>query len=162
MSEFYPSITEHLIRRALKYMENKGIRITNEQIDIILKAKYQIASSLGTDWVKRSSPFDNSMGANDSCELCELVGLFLLAKTNERLKEKSKSIPLTSIALYRDDLILTVRKHGKMINVIKSEWTKIFHEENLILCEWEEGSKLNYLDIEFNLDEKSYKPFKKR
>ena len=162
IKEFYPSITEKVIKRALEFMKSKGIIVSKENIDVILKAKYQVATSLGIDWVKKNSPFDNSMGAKDSCELCELVGLFLLGKTKERLETEKKNSTLSiSIALYRDDLILAIQKHGKSINMAKSELSKIFKEEDLTLCEWEEGSNLNYLDIEFNLDQNWYKPFKK-
>ena len=98
-------------------MKNLGIEVPNEEIEIILKAKIQIATSLGTDWVKINSEFDNSMGANDSCELCELIGLFLLKEVTERLERLKVDF---SIALYRDDLIPSIRKHGNTINRIKS------------------------------------------
>ena len=140
-------------------MRDKGIKIAKEEEDYILKAKCQVASSQGVDWVKKNSNFDNSMGALDSCELCECVGLFLLAKTQESVDKGQ--IALVSIALYRDDLILVTRKHGKIINEVKSKLTKIFKSEDLILCEWTEGTEQNYLDIDFDLNENTYKPYKK-
>ena len=117
-------------------MRGKGININEEEEEIILKAKVQLASSLGTDWVKKESPFDNSMGAKDSCELCELVGLFMISKIKARSENQ---IYFMSVALYRDDLILETIKHGTTINGIKSLLTKIFQDEDLKLCEWEEG-----------------------
>ena len=66
-----------------------------------------------------------------------------------------------SLGLYRDDLILMTKVHGSTINGIKSFLTKIFQEEDLKLCEWEEGVKQNYLYIEFDLSNGTYKPFKK-
>ena len=148
IKEFYPNITERLIRKALAFVTNIGVNVTKDEIEHILKAKIQIASALGTDWVKKNSDFDNSMGARDSCELCELVGLFLLSEVTERLEQLGMYF---SIALYRDDLIIAVRKHGKTINSIKSEVTKIFKKHDLEFCDWEEGVQLNYLDINFNL-----------
>ena len=66
-----------------------------------------------------------------------------------------------SIALYRDDLILIIRKHGKTINRIKSEISKVFTKHNLELCDWEEGVEQDYLDIKFNIDKNTYEPYKK-
>ena len=84
--EFYPNITETLIKKALDFVKNLGVEVFKEEIEQILKAKIQIATSLGTDWVKINSEFDNSMGAKDSCELCELIGSFLLKEVTERLE----------------------------------------------------------------------------
>ena len=39
--------------------------------------------------------------------------------------------------------------------------SKLFNDKESILCEWEEGEKLTYLDIEVNLHEGTYRPFKK-
>ena len=157
--EFYPNITESLIKKALVFVKNLGIEVPNEEIEIILKAKIQIATSLGTDWVKINSEFDNSMGAKDSCELCELIGLFLLKEVTERLERLKVDF---SIALYRDDLILIIRKHGKTINRIKSEISKVFTKHELELCDWEEGVEQDYLDIKFNIDKNEYEPYKKK
>ena len=99
------------------------------------------------------------MGSRDLCELCELVGLFLLSEVTERLEQLGMDF---SIALYRDDLIIAVWKHGKTINSIKSEVTKTFKKHDLELCDWEEGVQQNYLDINFNLDKSEYGPFKKQ
>ena len=156
IKEFYPSINEKVIKNALQYMKSKGIVVSDEEEEYILKAKVQIASSLNINWVKKKSPFDNSMGANDSCELCELVGLFLLAKIKDQKKEV-----ISSIAIYRDDVIITLKKHGKQINETKSILTKLFKDEGLTLCEWDEGTKMTYLDIEFSLHDGTYRPFKK-
>ena len=68
--------------------------------------------------MKINSEFENSMGAKDSCELCELIRLFLLKEVTERLERLKIDF---SIALHRDDLILIIRKHGKNINSVKSE-----------------------------------------
>ena len=67
-------------------MRTRGIQITSDEEKYILKAKVQVASSRGTDWVKKESPFDNSMGAKDSCELCEVVGIFCYLKLRMILK----------------------------------------------------------------------------
>ena len=76
------------------------------------------------------------MGSYDSCEFCEIIGLFLLAKIQDMIiKRDLKMI----IAIYRDDIILVTIKHGKTINSIKSILTKLFNEEKLVLCEWSEG-----------------------
>ena len=158
IKEFYPSISEGLVKEAISYCRSKGIQVSDDEVTCILKAKYQIASSLGTDWVKKDSPFDNSMGGLDSCELCELIGLFLLGKIKDNLGKMDPSI---SIALYRDDMILVIRKHGKIINETKSILTKMFKEQGLILCDWEEGPTQNYLDIEFDLEQNVYRPYKK-
>ena len=47
---------------------------------------YTFRNTRGTDWVTKESPFDNSMGAKDSCELCEVVGIFCYLKLRMILK----------------------------------------------------------------------------
>ena len=148
-----------MIKKALVFVKNLGVEVPNEEIEMIQKAKLPIATSLGTDRVKINSEFDNSMGAKDSCELCELIGLFLLKEVTERLERLKVDF---SIALYRDDLILIIRKHGKTINRIKSEISKVFTKHELELCDWEEGVEQDYLDIKFNIDKNEYEPYKKK
>ena len=95
----------------------------------------------------------------DSCDICECMGLFLLAKIKEFID--NGKISLIAVALYCDDLILVAKKHVKLLNEIKSKSTKIFKNENLILWEWTEGIEQNHLHVEFNLHENTHKPSKK-
>lgn len=64
--DFYTSITEKVISSALELMSDKVIKAPKENVDIILKANYQIATSLGTGWVQKNFPLKNSMGASKS------------------------------------------------------------------------------------------------
>ena len=156
IANFYPSITEEVVKNATRYFRDKDIDITEDEENVLLKSKIQMARAFGRNWVKKTSSFDNSMGSPDGCEICEYVGLYLLC----RLKEVASLRDIT-IALYRDDLILAMDVNGFDMNQVKSRITKIFAEEKLKMTDWQEGVSLDYLDVEFDIQNDSYKPFKK-
>ena len=71
--EFYPSITEDLLTKALKFASANDT-ITQQEMDIILHAKKTMLCNDETTWCKRGkSNFDVAMGSFDGAETCELV-----------------------------------------------------------------------------------------
>ena len=80
---YYPNIKEKVVRNAIAYFREQGINITSMEENIILKAKVQLATSMGKSCVKKDGDFDNSMGSKDGYEICEFIGLYLLAKIKE-------------------------------------------------------------------------------
>ena len=95
------------------------------------------------------------MGSNDGAEVCEIVGLYLLHLIDNVFKDDD-------IGLYRDDGLALLRNEtacqadifGKGITkIIKSVGLKIDIKSNLKI--------VDYLDITFNLNDSSYKPYNK-
>ena len=77
--EFYPSISEKLLREALNYAK-EFIKITAEDVNIIFQTKKTLLFSDEKPWIKKlDKQFDVSMGSWDGAEICELVGLYLLS-----------------------------------------------------------------------------------
>ena len=77
--EFYPSVTEPILRKALEFAQ-EHTTIKDIEIDAILNARQTLMFTKGKMWSKRnaSNCFDVAMGSYDGAEICELVGLFVL------------------------------------------------------------------------------------
>ena len=96
--DFYPSFTEDLLKRALKFAE-QYTTISDQEKDIILHSRKSMLFMITQDkeWIKKGTGlFDVTMGCYDGAEICQLVGTFALATI-------TKAIPTASIGLYRDD-----------------------------------------------------------
>jgi len=81
--EFYPSISEALLNRALDFA-SRHVNISDADRQIIINAKHSLLFSNGKPWKKRNSKslFDVTMGSYDVAETCELVGCYLLSQLN--------------------------------------------------------------------------------
>ena len=94
--EFYPSISEALLIRALDFA-SEDLNISASERRTIINSKHSLLFNKGQPWEKRNSTsnFDVTMGSYDGAETCELVGCYLLSQLNQ--------IPGIEIGLYRDD-----------------------------------------------------------
>ena len=90
--EFYPSISEDLLRRSLASARTLT-DISDQEMDTILHARKSLLFSGGKNWVKnnRSSLFDVTMGSFDGAEICDLVGAYVLATLPKALHAKRKT-----------------------------------------------------------------------
>ena len=107
--EFYPSITEELLSKALDFAE-LHTAISSEDHQIIMHSRQALLFTQDergrkTAWTKKNSTFDVTMGAPDGAEVCELVGLFLL-------NEVKQNFPELNFGLYRDDGLAEHRRIG--------------------------------------------------
>ena len=95
------------------------------------------------------------MGCYDGAEICELVGLYLLNVIGEKFgKEK--------IGLYRDDGLAVFKDFsGPQSDRTRKELTQIFKSHGLNLKIDCNLKKVDYLDITFNLQDGTYKPYTK-
>ena len=94
--EFYPNITEEILRKALIYAK-KHTNITQQEIDIILSTKSGLLFNGKQAWNKKgNTAFDVTMGSWDGAEVCDLIGLYLLSQLSDMNLE---------ISLYRDDAL---------------------------------------------------------
>ena len=75
--EFYPSITENLLKKALTFAEAHA-HLSDDDKAIIHHARKSLLFNDQQTWIKRDSGlFDVTMGAHDRAEVCELVGNYL-------------------------------------------------------------------------------------
>ena len=94
--EFYPSISEDLLDKAIAFAQNYTF-ITDQQIKIIKHSRKSLLFNKSDTWIKKEGDlFDVTMGSLDGAEVCELVRLYLLDKL-------SAITGKPSTGLYRDD-----------------------------------------------------------
>ena len=94
------------------------------------------------------------MGSADGAETCELIGTFLLNQLN-------RIIPKHEIGIYRDDGLAIVRKNPKEAERIKTELFRKFNEYGLEITAEANATKVDYLDVKFDIKTKIYKPYTK-
>jgi hypothetical protein len=95
--EFYPSITEDLLDKAILWAKS-FVDIPDEHVSIIKHARKSLLFNANKPWVKRNNNtmFDVAMGSFDGAEVCELIGLFALNTLAQKFGKEN-------IGLYRDD-----------------------------------------------------------
>ena len=88
VKDFYPSITEKLLKNAIKFAE-KSIQISQKDKEIIFHSRKSLLFSKNESWVKKGNRlFDVTMGAFDGGEICELVSCFILSTIPDRYNKK--------------------------------------------------------------------------
>ena len=72
--DFYPSITEQLLDRAIDFAKSTT-NISDTELKIIKHARKSLLFSGDAEWMKKNGDlFDVTMGSYDGAEVCELVG----------------------------------------------------------------------------------------
>ena len=147
IKDFYPSISKELLTDALTFAETR-INLDDHDEKII----YHSRKSL----LLNQECFDDvSMGADDGGEVCELIGSFLLNLLGRQYDTKN-------IGLYRDDgLSIFKNCSGPQMEKIKKRLQKVFKNNGLdaiIECNMK---IVNYLDVTFNLNDGTYRPYQK-
>ena len=73
IKEFYPSITENLLKKALTFAE-AHIHLSDDDKAVIHHTRKSLLFNSQQTWIKRDSGLsDVTMGAYDGAEVCELV-----------------------------------------------------------------------------------------
>ena len=95
------------------------------------------------------------MGAYDGAEVCELVGIYLLSQLSSKCRKEN-------IGLYRDDGLAVFKNiSGPQSEKLKKEFQNVFNDNHLkieIKCNLK---IVDYLDITLNLNDGTYKPYRK-
>ena len=154
--DFYPSITEKLLKDAMEFAQ-EHISITEKEMEIIFHSRKSLLFADGKVWVKRerNGLFDVTMGSLDGAEVCELVGAFLLNKMSQFLDHDLAG-------LYRDDGLAALRgasghaadaTRKNIIRIVKQYGLRITIEVNL--------KRVNFLDATFDLTTGKYCPYRK-
>jgi len=104
-------------------------------------------------WQKKGdTTFDITMGSFDGAESCELVGSFLLSQL-QHLN--------INIGLYRDDGLAVCNATPRETENIKKEICRVFNQNGLRITIEAIKQIINFLDVTFNLNNSTYKPFTK-
>ena len=149
---FYPSITEQLLRNSIDWAR-QYIDITQEDEDSILKSKQSVLYNEGEAWIKKGNTnFDVAQGSFDGAECSELVGLFILADI--------RKIENLNSGIYRDFLAVT-NAQGRQGEKLKERITQVFAKYGLSTTATANAKIVNFLDITFNLNDGSFKPYNK-
>ena len=112
----------------------------------------------GDIWAKTKSPhFDVPMGSNDSAEVCELAGLFLL---NE-IVEANIGLKKENMGLYRDDGLGVAQGTGRQMEKMVEALHKIFKNHGLKIKVEHSMPKVNFLDLTLHLHEGIFEPYRK-
>ena len=153
--DFYPSITETLFNKALTFASTIT-PITEETRSILLNARQALLFHDNRAWIKTSGLFDVTMGSFDGCELCELVGLYIIQKVKE-------SFPQINLGLYRDDGLGALKKTPKnKLEKLKKDLHKFFKDEfELAITIETDLTVVNFLDVTFDLHNGKFYPYRK-
>ena len=153
--EFYPSISENLLRKALNFAVNIE-NIDETIINIIMHARKALLFEKDDIWVKKNGTlFDVTMGSFDGAEICDLVGLYLLNQMKGIFSE-------INLGLYRDDGLGCYRNMpGPATEQLKKKIIHFFHEHGLKITVDANLNQVDFLDVTFNLQNGKYWPFRK-
>ena len=88
IKEFYPSITENLLKKALTFAK-AHTHLSDDDKAIIPHTRKSLLFNDQETWIKRDSGlFDVTMGAYDGAEVCELVESYLLYELSKLYEKK--------------------------------------------------------------------------
>jgi len=151
---FYPTITQQLLSDAISFAQ-QYIQIDQQDITIIQHARQSLLYTTEGPWRKRSCDtlFDVTMGSYDGAEVCELVGIYLLNKIQDKTT--------CNIGLYRDDGLIIIRDTPREVEKLKKCLCTIFKTLGLQITIEANKKIINFLDITFNLNTEAYRPYTK-
>ena len=153
--DFYPSITGDLFNKAIEFA-SEIVPITKETKQILYNARKSILFHNDSTWKKTTGLFDVTMGSYDGCELCELVGLYILHKMRQKFPE-------IDFGLYRDDGLGAIKRTPKTkLEQLKKALFKMFKEEiGLSITLETDLVVVNFLDVTFDLHGDKHYPYRK-
>ena len=151
--DFYPSISKELLLNSLTHAKT-FCDISDEQIQLILACRKSVLNLHNSTWIKNNlDNFDVSMGAYDSSQIADLIGIYILDTL-------SRIIELKYIGIYRDDgLIYIPDSNGPKTSNIEKKIIRAFRFLGFKIEIVSNLNIVNFLDISFNLPNNSYKPF---
>ena len=152
---FYPSIKETLLIEAIQFAK-EHVPITRKDVEVIFHARKSVLYNNGEPWVKKEGgSFDVTMGAYDGAEVCELIGIYMLYLIGKKYDSKN-------IGLYRDDGLAVLKNvSGPASEKIKKYLQYLFKQKGLQIIIECNLKVVNYLDVTFNLNDGSYRPYRK-
>ena len=116
IKEFYPSVTEETLYKALDFA-GYYTKISKEDIHLIHPCRQSLLFFNYEAWKKKDtdSSFDVTMSSFDGAELCELIGIYILSL----LTDSFHLITKENIELYRNDELILLRNINKLTDYEK-------------------------------------------
>ena len=153
--DFYPSISEDLLDRAITWSK-QHTPISDNEIRIIKHARKSLLFHNDQAWTKNNATtFDVTMDSYDGAEICELVGLFIL----DSLKKRFAGM---NLGLYRDDGLATLMTtSGRLADKARKDVISFFESLGVKITAKANRKSVNFLDITFDLTNRIYKPYRK-
>ena len=154
--EFYPSISEELLDKAIAFARTIT-PITDSELNIIKHSRKSLLFSNTGTWIKKNNElFDVTMGSFDGAEVCELVGLYLLNRLTQLTGNK------VGTGLYRDDGLAVIRStSGRRMDKLRKDIIELFRSEGLSITIETNLRITDFLDVTFNLGTGKYYPYRK-
>ena len=154
IKDFYPSISKELLTDALTFAKTK-INLDDHDKKIIYHTYKLLLFNQEQMWMNKGSDlFAASMGAYNGAEVCELIGIFLLNLLGWQY--------MKNIGLYRDGgLSIFKNCSGPQMEKFKKHLQKVFKNNGLDVIIECNMKVVNYLDVTFNLDDGTYRPYQK-
>ena len=95
-----------------------------------------------------------TVGSHDGAEICELIGLFVLNTLQDRFGK--------DVGLYREDgLAIINTRSGRLCDKERKELTAVFDNLGLNITALTNQHCTNFLDLTFDLNNGTYKPYRK-
>ena len=153
IKDFYPSIKESLLIEAIEFAR-LHVEVDAKDLKTILHARKSLLFNAEHTWIKKEGGlFDVTMGAYDGAEVCELVGTYLLSLIQRKYE---------NVGLYRDDGLSAFKNmSGPESERVKKDIQKLFREKGLDIIIQCNLKIVDYLDLTFNLNDGSYRPYRK-
>ena len=152
VEQFYPSIDEELLEKAIKW-GTQFVKFEEEETEIIFAARKALLYLNGVPWSKKGAKvFDVGMGSFDGAEICELVGLFLLSEL---------SVLGLNLGIYRDDGLAVSTKSARETEKIKKKMSEIFKKHKLSITIEANKKRVEFLDVYFDLEKEEFGPYMK-
>ena len=155
---YYPSISEHLVDKAIEFAKT-FCPISDNQIAMIKTCRQSVLFGPGKEpWTKTNTNFDVTMGSLDGAETSELIGLFMLNEIKSIITDMNH----VSNGLYRDDglIILKDCPGPKRERIIKN-LHKLFKSHGLKITIASTGPISNFLDVTMDITEGTFQPYRK-
>ena len=131
------------------------MHVDENMLKTIKNARKTLLYNNKVPWQKNTGLSDVTQGGLDSCQVCELVGLFLL----QQMKE---NFPLLDFGLYRDDGLACHRRiPGPTLEKHKKDIIKLFQQNGLQITIETSMKTVDFLDITLDLSKENFKPYKK-
>ena len=156
VDNFYPSITEELFNKGIRFAR-QHVNISDNELNIILQARKTLLHHNDQPWTKKDdqSEFDVPMGSYDGAEVAELVGAYMLWQTKHVITKEN-------MGLYRDDGLGIMKGIGRPeMERKKKALIRIFKQHKLNITVETGIQSVDYLDVVFDLKNNTYKPYRK-
>ena len=127
-----------------------------EDVEVIFHGGKSVLYNDGELWVrKEDGSFDVTTRAKDGAEVCEFVGIYMLYLIGKKYDSKN-------IGLYRDDRLAAFKNVSEPASEkIKKQLQSLFKQKGLQIIIECNLKVVNYLDVTFNLNDGSYRPYRK-